>query len=310
MNVAILQHQLSEVDDRTRKAVVASLIVHLVLIACLGIFKPLSSDDLGLVEVTWLEASALEPATPAPAATLALPEAKQPTPPQPREQKKFERVEEVAEVVPRPQSPNAMDDRLSEKLAALQKAPVSPRPNALPVDAPVSTWASKSVAEATTKVAARPSNLVREASRPATRPSELRRDSTPRPTRLSNVAPNPTSLLNPKAADIDESRVRSLKGAKLAGAVADRPLLDHRMPVYPEWAKADAIEASVTLRFRVLPDGRVKESVIVEKTSGYGDFDKSAIAALLTWRFEPMPAGSTEEQWGKITFDFRLRNRR
>jgi TonB family protein len=94
----------------------------------------------------------------------------------------------------------------------------------------------------------------------------------------------------------------------LAGQVADRELKDYQKPDYPEWAKRDGVEGAVTLRFYVLPDGRVKDNIFVEKTSGFGDFDNNAVNALRQWRFEPLAGAG--EQWGVITFNFRLSDNR
>jgi TonB family protein len=98
----------------------------------------------------------------------------------------------------------------------------------------------------------------------------------------------------------------SLSGISLAGPIADRPVLDAARPLYPEWAKRDAVEGAVALYFIVLPDGSVKENIMVQKTAGFEDFDNSAIDALRAWRFAPLPAGRTGEQWGTITFQFRI----
>src|SRR5262249_5483469 len=51
---------------------------------------------------------------------------------------------------------------------------------------------------------------------------------------------------------------RTLAGATLMGPIADRAILTHVTPVYPEWAKRDAVEGSVTLYFVVRADGTVK----------------------------------------------------
>ncbi len=99
---------------------------------------------------------------------------------------------------------------------------------------------------------------------------------------------------------------QSLAGVSLAGPIADRPVLEAVRPEYPEWAKAEAVEGSVTLYFVVLPDGTVKPNVLVQKTAGFGDFDDNAVAALGAWRFAPLPAGRTGDQWGTITFHYRL----
>jgi TonB family protein len=96
-------------------------------------------------------------------------------------------------------------------------------------------------------------------------------------------------------------------GAALIGPVADRPILAHTVPIYPEWAKRDGVEASVTLYFVVRVDGGVRENVLVQKTAGFEEFDDNARTALRAWRFEPLHGGRLGEQWGTITFHFRLR---
>jgi TonB family protein len=98
-----------------------------------------------------------------------------------------------------------------------------------------------------------------------------------------------------------------LARANLVGPVADRAVVRYRVPDYPEWAKRDAVEGSVTLYFLVLSDGRVKENVLVERTSGFSDFDERAVAALHEWKFVALPSTpATNEQWGRITFNYRL----
>jgi len=100
---------------------------------------------------------------------------------------------------------------------------------------------------------------------------------------------------------------RTIAGVTLMGPIADRAILSHPTPVYPEWAKRDAVEGAVTLYFVVRADGTVKENILVQKTAGFEDFDESARAALAAWRFEPLRDGAVGEQWGNITFRFRLR---
>jgi TonB family protein len=99
---------------------------------------------------------------------------------------------------------------------------------------------------------------------------------------------------------------RNLGGATLAGLVADRRVLVHTMPTYPAWATTQAVEATVTLYFLVLPSGEVKQSVQVQRTAGFGDFDDNAVAAIRQWRFEPLTGSEAREQWGTITFRYRL----
>jgi TonB family protein len=93
----------------------------------------------------------------------------------------------------------------------------------------------------------------------------------------------------------------------LEGPAAGRAVLQRALPAYPAWAQRQAVEAVVRLRFIVLPDGRVREDVVVERTGGFRDFDESAVAALNGWRFAPLAGGEAAGQWGTITFRFRLR---
>ena len=106
----------------------------------------------------------------------------------------------------------------------------------------------------------------------------------------------------------DATARRTVAGASVAGPIADRPVLQTIVPEYPEWAKREAVEGSVTLYFVVRSDGTVKENVVITKTAGFGDFDENARTAIRGWLFEPLRGGRTGEQWGTITFRFRLRD--
>ena len=49
------------------------------------------------------------------------------------------------------------------------------------------------------------------------------------------------------------------------------------------------------------------ENIQVERTAGFADFDANAKTALSQWRFAPLTGGAAVEQWGSITFRYRLR---
>lgn len=57
-------------------------------------------------------------------------------------------------------------------------------------------------------------------------------------------------------------------------------------PPYPEAARRDRIEGVVLLRVQVRADGRVRE-VALHRSSGSALLDRSALAAVRRWRFEP-----------------------
>jgi TonB family protein len=61
----------------------------------------------------------------------------------------------------------------------------------------------------------------------------------------------------------------------------------------------------VVLEFTVDPNGYVKDSVVVRRTSGYIKLDESAIRALKQWKFQALPDLNREEV-GQITFNYSL----
>ena len=99
--------------------------------------------------------------------------------------------------------------------------------------------------------------------------------------------------------DAGSSAVINLGGATLKGLVADRQVLEYLMPTYPGWATTQAVEASVTLYFLVLPNGQVRENVQVQKTAGFQDFDTNAVTAIGGGFWALLPGDSDAD--GRIT---------
>lgn len=91
---------------------------------------------------------------------------------------------------------------------------------------------------------------------------------------------------------------------EIAGPLSRRKVLKSLLPQYPEWARRKGIEADVSIRLFVAPDGAVRGKMTVERTSGHLELDRIAMEALRRWLFEPAPAGG--DQWGVVTFRFRL----
>jgi len=81
----------------------------------------------------------------------------------------------------------------------------------------------------------------------------------------------------------------------------------HRvMPLYPRAARARGATGVVVLAVRIAPDGEVAE-LRVERSSGHADLDRSALAAMGRWRFEPLEgAVGAEGLWVQQPFEFRL----
>ncbi len=110
----------------------------------------------------------------------------------------------------------------------------------------------------------------------------------------------------PKAAEAKVAEVNiSNKGMEISGPLAGRKILSAVLPRYPDWARAQGVQAEVTIRFFVSPEGFVLERMMLERTSGYKELDDLSMEALRQMRFVPL-AGSQEDQWGSITFRFRL----
>ena len=91
----------------------------------------------------------------------------------------------------------------------------------------------------------------------------------------------------------------------ITGDLANREVVEKVIPQFPHWAKTRGVGATIALRFTVMQDGKVKETVIVERTSGSLQWDQMVISALKKWKFVPMTSGGLrQDQTGVITFQF------
>lgn len=296
-SVSALTMEMNGIRDWTRRSMVYSALAHVALILFLILYSKVTPGPEVVTEILWLEPEEVQvAAAPAPAAPEKPVEPVQLA--NARKQVHFERVLKRAEVEPHPQEENALSDKMNERLASLQqsqRASLSPMNVSLPVP-------DSRPALAAAEPAAGPPRELKHAKPTRGKPVALTRTQNPRSVPVAAVAATPAP---PKASKAGNPQtVRNLAGMTLAGPVADRKVLKYATPRYPEWAKREAVEGSVRLHFVVLADGRIKENVMVQKTSGYEDFDRNAIAALKTWQFEPL--NQAGEQWGEITFNYRL----
>lgn len=304
-----VSYEQAAITVRTRKFILVSTALHLLLLLWMMVFKTITPDKPGLTEITWIE-----PPKPAPvelpnvlakSGEASSKETPKEHPTLHKIKQLFRRPTPVADIAPNPQKDVAVD-KIQQRLATLQRKRTD-KPDdiaALTTPNPIGRPRLAGVAEPTHKK--KPNELARTETGTPT-PIELQR--TKRKTQKAAILPSPVvdSQIDRAKPEVTESTAqRELAGAMMTGPVADRPIVSYTRPEYPEWAKDEAVEGSVTIYFVVLPNGTIKENVMVEKTSGFGDFDTNAINALLTWRFEPLPSGSTGEQWGTITFNYRL----
>ena len=306
MTVAL---ELERIRKRVRGAFVASVVIHALLAILMWRVRVDSPAPEVLMEVTWLDPVVAAPA-PAPAA-FAGPEAeREPVLPAPRESKvNFARQTREETSAPNPQETSASRDRLRDRLATLQQQSARE-----PVQ--IAGMGASSV-PSISSLAGLPGGVLGQSGTQSLARGEGRSGLGAAPLGLTRSRPGPAGappvlqkLQGAPSAKADAPVAASasrevLSGITLRGPVANRALVSYAKPTYPEWAQRELVEGSVRLYFEVLPDGRVKENVFVQKTSGVQDFDENATRALLRWRFEPVAEG-VGEQWGTITFDFLL----
>lgn len=309
MTAQAIRLDLARSRRTTRWTMISSGTLHALLLLWLVTFKPAENDLPVITEITMLDpdpvSSSAPASTPAPPGRVSVTGMAAAN----AQQAHFERPMIRGDVTLGSQD-RAVEDRMEARLAAMQrKAPVglagtatAPVPSAL-LGAKPATIAGPGGAGTT------PLQLSREGGVGAT-PLELSRSSASGvPAALAPTAvPQAPSEADAPAHAGEATAQRTVAGASLMGPVADRAVLSHPLPSYPEWAKKEAVEGSVTLYFVVRPNGSVKENVLIQKTAGFGDFDENARVAIRTWRFEPLKNGRAGEQWGTITFHYRLRD--
>ena len=290
---------------RTRWSMAASAGLHIALLMWLVLFYHDGPTQPPLNEITWIDAE--------PGADAGAPAEAAPLSPVPVTESAPRLRRAQTHLDPASASDIALDVRLAARLSALQSGAVpaavaasGTSPSRLPAPAPA-TLAAGSGGGGQAMVLHRAGGDGGPALE-LSRGAGVGRAASP-----AILASGATGLPAEKAAAQAPAAGqavarRTLAGASLMGPVADRPIVGQVTPVYPEWAKREAVEASVTLYFVVRADGTVRENVLVQKTAGFEDFDEGARAALRAWRFLPLSAGRTGEQWGTITFHFRLRD--
>ncbi|HEU4366456.1 MAG TPA: energy transducer TonB [Candidatus Krumholzibacteria bacterium] len=312
MSDKFLTLEFGTIQRNTRRSLGLSAAVHAALFLLLVFSHRAASESAGLTEITWVDAATLAAEEAAPPVareetkSALVEEVKMQASRKAETPERFERPLERAEVAPRPQS-RAVADILSEKIDAMERDGSAERTKIASLVQPprvgVPTLAGTRSPDA--RPSGNPSTLARGTTPSGGPPAALQRTERSAGVPVAAVAvPTPPAGKTSPSAPATSTSTKNLAGAQLVGPVADRPLVSYEVPRYPDWAKRDGVEGSVTLHFFVLPDGRVKENILVERTSGFSDFDTGAIDALRQWKFQAIPGSG--EQWGRITFNYRL----
>ncbi len=293
MDTLTISPELAAIQGKTRRLMLWSFLVHCTgIVAFLAVTSqpvPVVENPTMITEITWLEPeiSPVEIAVAAPQVVIE----------EPAEALVLEKPKPV--IPPRDSSL----DLLQQRLAALRSDDNGRQEiisAAFKTTTARSTPATLGVFATRQKASAKVLN--RAVVRPVSRITELPKE------RPSIVAVAVTTLPETGREAPSQPAKEIMPGVSLAGEVSNRRLVDFITPQYPEWAKRDGVEVSVELFFTVLPSGRVKENVLIERTSGFDDFDRRAEAALSDWRFESLAPGAAAEQWGRIEFKYRLRD--
>lgn len=312
MTVATVRLDNYSARRRTLWTMTTSITLHVLLLLWFMTIKGAVDEipivtEITLLEPGELEAAAASAATPIPSAPGQVTTRGMTT--KSSEDAHFRRVADRGDISLTPEADASLADHMASRLAALQSQSRPTNVGTAPASAPTSLFGTSPATVSGSGTGTSAVKLTRGGTGGGTA-LELSRGATPgAPAALAPAGlPGAKSEADAPAKAGESTAQRTVAGASLMGPVADRPVLFHSLPVYPDWAKREAVEGSVTIYFVVRPNGSVKENVMIQKTAGFGDFDENARVALRGWRFEPLRGGRTGEQWGTITFHFRLRN--
>lgn len=96
----------------------------------------------------------------------------------------------------------------------------------------------------------------------------------------------------------------------MEGPLKYRKILKLELPPYPRWAEEKGIEPVVSYRIWVDPKGRVKETMYLERASGYNELDGLVRESLRRFVFVTIPNDQPQEdEWGVATFRFTFRKK-
>ncbi len=310
MTAITLRMDLRHTRLRTNWTMSVSFVAHALLLLWLVLHPVVTHDSEPVTEITLLEPGDLAPSSPAPAPAAPRGPTTEGLAARSSAEQHFKRAAAKAEVEPDPQSSWAFEDRLQARLAAMQQSASSAGAGIATSKAPTSLFGSSPAVIAGGTGLGTPISLARGGGGGGSPLPLARGGGTGSAPSLATVAEgrHGGGEAPAPARASDATARRTVAGASITGPIADRPIVSYSVPVYPEWAKHDAVEGAVTLYFVVRPDGGVKENILVQKTAGFEDFDENARVALRAWRFKALSPGQSGEQWGTITFRYRLRD--
>jgi TonB family protein len=307
MTAATLRTDLHQTRARTSWTMSASFVAHALLVLWLALHPVKATDLTPITEITLLDPGDLAPSSPAPAPAAPRGRTTEGFATRSASEEHFKRATTKGEVEPDPQSSWSFEDRLQARLAAMQQNQSTAGAGIATSKAPTSIFGTAPAVMSGGTGLGTPMTLTRGGGGGGPPLPLARGGGTGSAPTLATVAESHHGNDAPAPArSVESSARRTVAGASITGPIADRPIMTYAVPTYPEWAKHDAVEGAVTLYFVVRADGGVKENILVQKTAGFEDFDENARVALRAWRFRPLAPGQSGEQWGTITFRYRL----
>lgn len=311
MTATTLRMDIQMTRVRTRWTMTASFVSHALILLFIALHRGESHDFTPITEITVLEPGDLAPSSPAPAPPAVSGRTTEGLAARSSLEMHFRRSASKGDVAPDAQASWVFEDRLQARLAAMEKsASHAAGTGIVATKVPTSLFGTSPAVLAGGTGLGTPIAMSRGGTGGGA-PLPLARGGggSGAATAIATVPEVRQEAEAPTPAKTSETTARrTVAGASITGPIADRPIASYSVPAYPEWAKHDAVEGTVTLYFVVRPDGGVRENILVQKTAGFEDFDENARTALRAWRFKALSPGQTGEQWGTITFRFRIRD--
>ncbi|MBK8323400.1 MAG: energy transducer TonB [Betaproteobacteria bacterium] len=132
------------------------------------------------------------------------------------------------------------------------------------------------------------------------------------PERIEGIAaPEPARAEGPAAAAAAPAVVAVVSGTAMTAAVASAVVVPAAYlatpePAYPASAREEGEEGIVLLKVRVSRSG-LPEEIVLERSSGFRELDRAAVAGVKRWTFTPARRGAEPiEAWMRIPVRFRL----
>jgi len=279
---------ISDIFSDIRKTLAISLGIHLLIVLLLMLFRiQFNITPPEYAEINFVSSSTTDSRTPTPA-----PKVTRETQP-PRE---------------RPQT--AQPERTEPNPATEQTAPQQPEltNNAAPVHLPKRRMLEEEPPELSTpkynkitKDQSAGESALHTERTPSDRPGE----------ELPKRVTGEKIVASPQDIDVDDKGIvpsadvggpDNPQPFTIEGKASERDILHKVIPDYPAGLQKEAV---IKIRFSVLPDGRVGQTIPVKKD--YPELEDITIKALKQWRFNPLPESAAQNAVeGVITFRYKL----